>query len=69
MTVMRRWTIRIFGVLAVVAGTGVAYLYAAYPATIPAEDLRIEATLEKLARGRYLFDHVAGCADCHSTRD
>lgn len=69
MTVMRKWTIRLFGVLAVLAATGVAYLYAAYPAAIPVEELRIEATPAKLDRGRYLFDHVAGCADCHSTRD
>ena len=69
MTVARRWTVRLLGMLVVIAGAGVGYLYAAYPAAIPAEDLRIEATPETLARGRYLFDHVAGCADCHSTRD
>lgn len=30
---------------------------------------RIEATPERLARGRYLAEHVAVCADCHSERD
>jgi mono/diheme cytochrome c family protein len=56
------------GVVAV-AGLGGAYLFAAYPMVPPAETLRIEATPERIARGRYLFDHVAGCVDCHSTRD
>jgi len=30
---------------------------------------RIEATPERLERGRYLAEHVAVCADCHSERD
>lgn len=56
-------------VAGVAAGLGAGYLYAEYPRVPPAGDLRIEATPERLARGQYLFDHVAGCADCHSTRD
>lgn len=64
-----KWTARLLVVVAVVAGAGVAYLYSYYPAVPAAEDLHIERTPEVLARGQYLFDHVAGCADCHSTRD
>lgn len=29
----------------------------------------VEMTPERLARGRYLAEHVAVCADCHSERD
>ncbi len=29
----------------------------------------IEATPERLERGEYLANYVAGCTDCHSTRD
>ena len=31
--------------------------------------IHVDATPERLARGKYLFDHAAGCIDCHSTRD
>ena len=34
-----------------------------------AEDLSIELTPERLARGEYLAEHVSGCMDCHSQRD
>lgn len=64
-----RWTVRLAVVGGVAAALGAGYLYAEYPKVPPAADLRIEMTPEKLARGQYLFDHVAGCADCHSTRD
>ncbi|MBK8691991.1 MAG: cytochrome C [Deltaproteobacteria bacterium] len=37
--------------------------------TSPVWTERIESTPERLARGRYLADHVAVCADCHSERD
>ncbi|MEZ4410596.1 MAG: hypothetical protein R3A52_29560 [Polyangiales bacterium] len=30
---------------------------------------RVEVTPERVARGRYLAEHVAVCADCHSRRD
>jgi len=35
----------------------------------PAPELRVEATAEKVARGRYLANHVSVCVDCHSERD
>ncbi|MCF7825319.1 MAG: c-type cytochrome [Candidatus Marinimicrobia bacterium] len=34
-----------------------------------ADDLVIKATPERLERGEYLVEHVAGCMDCHSQRD
>ena len=52
------WLVRLIGVVALVAGAGLAYLFARYPAVPPANALRIEPTPEKLARGKYLFDHV-----------
>ena len=52
----------------VAAAAGVAYLYAAYP-NVPLTDYRVEATPERLARGKYLNDHVVGCTTCHTPRD
>jgi len=31
--------------------------------------MKIERTPERIARGRYLANHVAACMDCHSSRD
>jgi len=33
------------------------------------KDLVVEATPERVERGKYLANHVAVCIDCHSTRD
>lgn len=64
--------LKIVGVLVVVAlvaaAAGVGYLYAAYP-NVPLTEYRIEATPERLARGKYLNDHVVGCTTCHTQRD
>lgn len=64
-----KWMAGLLGVVALAAGLGAAYLFTSYPKVPPAEVLHIEATPEKLARGKYLFDHAAACIDCHSTRD
>ncbi len=64
--------VKIVGVLVVVAlvaaAAGLGYLYAAYT-DVPLTDYRIEATPERLARGKYLNDHVVGCTTCHTQRD
>src|SRR5918992_994478 len=64
--------LKIVGVLVVVgavaAAAGVGYLYATYP-DVPLTEYRIEATPERLARGKYLSDHVVGCTTCHTLRD
>lgn len=57
------------GLLLVAAAGGLGYLFYAFPDVPPAGDYRIDATPERLARGRYLNDHVSGCTTCHSQRD
>ena len=54
--------------LLVVAAAGLGYLYYAFP-NVPVTEYRIEATPERLARGRYLDEHVVGCTTCHTERD
>jgi mono/diheme cytochrome c family protein len=56
-------------VVVVAAGAGVAYLFAKYPDVPPPENVTVAATPEKLARGKYLAEHVAQCVDCHAVRD
>lgn len=65
--------VKIAGVLAVLlivaAAAGISYLYFALPNVPVRHDYRIEPTAERLARGKYLNDHVVGCTTCHSQRD
>ena len=53
----------------VVVVIGIIYLNLAYPKVSPAENIAIEATPERLARGEYLVRHVTPCLDCHSKTD
>jgi mono/diheme cytochrome c family protein len=69
MRTLLRLILLVAGMVALAAGVGLAYLFIRYPDVPAAEALRIEATPETLVRGRYLFEHVALCVDCHSTRD
>lgn len=45
------------------------YIKTALPAVGEAEDIKIDYTDERIARGEYLANHVNVCMDCHSTRD
>jgi mono/diheme cytochrome c family protein len=55
--------------IVVVAVAGVGFLYARYPNIPPAENITVQATPEKIARGEYLSEHVTGCTVCHAVRD
>lgn len=69
---MRRLLKGLLGLLIVllaIAGAGLAYFFTTYPAVAEAEPLQVVSTPERVARGEYLFNHVAICVDCHSTRD
>ncbi len=46
-----------------------AYVKLALPNVGDAEDIKVEATPERIERGRYLANHVTVCIDCHSKRD
>lgn len=52
-------------VLALAAGA-VAWLALRKPEARPLTAVHIEATPARLARGKYLVEHVSGCLDCHS---
>ena len=47
---------------------GIGYIYFLFPG-VPVPNLKVEPTAERIARGKYLANHVAVCVDCHSTRD
>jgi mono/diheme cytochrome c family protein len=64
-----KWGVGLLAVVLVLVGAGLSYVVLAYPTVAPPEATTVVATPERLARGKYLFDHVALCVDCHSTRD
>src|SRR5689334_13494017 len=65
--------LKIVGILLivfVVAITGaLTYISAALPRVGDPPSLQVEATPERIERGRYLANSVTVCMDCHSTRD
>ena len=52
-----------------VPACGLAYLYLRKPAQVPASTLKVAMTPERIARGRFVFQSLAHCDDCHSERD
>ena len=56
--------------LAVIAISGLLlYVKTALPDVGEAEEIKIDYTAERVARGEYLANCVNVCMDCHSTRD
>ncbi len=47
---------------------GFLYFNLTFPKVSPAENIQIEFTPERLARGKYLVENVTGCLGCHSDR-
>jgi hypothetical protein len=48
---------------------GYIYFNLTYPKTLPATDVEIYATQDRIVRGDYLVNHVTVCLSCHSQRD
>jgi len=48
---------------------GVGYLFLRKPAMAEPSRVKVEATPERLARGKYVFESLADCGGCHSERD
>lgn len=59
----------LLGVVVLVALCGLGYLFLALPSVPAPSSVKVEATPERLARGKYLNDHVTGCTTCHTQRD
>lgn len=55
--------------LVIIIGAALSYVKFSLPDVGPAPELKVEATPERIERGKYLSTHVAVCIDCHSTRD
>jgi hypothetical protein len=59
----------LLGAVVVVPAAGLGYLYLRRPAQVPASNIKVPMTPERIARGKYLFENLADCDGCHSQRD
>jgi mono/diheme cytochrome c family protein len=59
----------LLSILVLVVVFGLLYLNLVFPKVSAAPDIKVEATAERLARGKYLFNNMANCLVCHSVRD
>lgn len=65
--------VKIVGILLLIIVVAIAGLLTFIKVSLPnvgdAPDLKVEATPERIERGKYLAHSVMVCADCHSNRD
>ena len=59
----------IVGVIVLLLVAGFIYFNSKYPDVEKPSGVKVEITPERIKRGEYLANHVAGCIDCHSERD
>jgi hypothetical protein len=55
--------------VAVIVIAGISYITVALPNVGKPEDIKVDATPQRIERGKYLANKVTLCMDCHSTRD
>jgi len=59
----------VLGTIVVLAGGGLAFLILKKPAMAAPSTVKVEITAARLERGKYIFETLASCEDCHSQRD
>ncbi len=59
----------ILAAIAVLIGGAFAFLIVKKPATAAPSTVKVEITAERLQRGKYLYESLSSCEDCHSQRD
>ena len=59
----------VLGAIVVVAGAAFAFLMLKKPAMAAPSNVKVEITAARLQRGKYIFENLASCEDCHSQRD
>lgn len=69
MKTLLKIVLALVAVVVLVAACGLGYLMFAFPKTVPPSDIKVEATPERIERGKYLSEHVVGCSTCHTQRD
>lgn len=66
---IRKAILAIFGLLALAVAGGYTYVRFALPNKAEPRSGRVDNSPSRVERGKYLFEVVAGCGDCHSVVD
>jgi mono/diheme cytochrome c family protein len=69
MKLLTRLALAVVAVGVIATAGSVAWLYIEYPKVPEPAPMTVALSPQKIARGAYLFNNVARCVDCHSTRD
>ena len=64
-----KWTAYAVIALVLIAVAGISYITLALPNVGQPEALKVDATPQRIARGKYLANNVTVCLDCHSARN
>ncbi|SDD46846.1 Cytochrome c [Dyadobacter soli] len=64
-----RWAGYALAAIVLLVCIAATYVKLGLPDTGPAPDIKIENTVARVERGKYLANHVTVCMDCHSSRD
>jgi hypothetical protein len=65
----KKWTAYTVVFIAVIIFAAISFITLALPNVGKPLNLKVDATPQRIARGKYLASHVAVCVDCHSTRN
>src|SRR5579863_4559976 len=66
---LKKVLLLLIAVVVLVAGGALSFLYLHQPTQVAASSIKVSISPERIARGKFLFDHVAECGGCHSQRD
>jgi mono/diheme cytochrome c family protein len=69
MKTLLKLLLALVAIVVIAAGAGLAYLLTKYPNVPPPENVTVQSTPERVARGEYLSKHVSGCVVCHADHD
>ncbi|MFD0764203.1 c-type cytochrome [Mucilaginibacter lutimaris] len=65
---LKKWMAYIAITIALIIVVTISYVTLALPNVGEPQSLKVDLTPQRIARGKYLANHVAVCIDCHSTR-
>ncbi|MES2269189.1 MAG: hypothetical protein V4520_20665 [Bacteroidota bacterium] len=65
---LKKWMAYIAISIALIIVVIISYITLALPNVGQPRALKVDLTPQRIARGKYLANHVAVCIDCHSTR-
>lgn len=66
---VKKTLLALLALVVVIAAGGFAYLYWRRPAQVVPLEMRVSMAPDRIARGKYLFETIDDCGDCHTPRD